>query len=333
MVKKKQEGIFGSIRLNKEKYINAFLDLYKQGLNDSEIARQLGICNVTISAWRNLKHLPKNFKYTHKFDEKLFMEYYHLGLNWKQIADKLNISSSMAQEYGTSKGLTTNHLKYQEIKFTKTEFQVFLGTIYGDAYIGIPNDSRNASGHFAHSLKQEQYCIWKYQQLKRFCSKPTYISEVDKRTNKTYHAINVRILANPLFTKLYPYLYKNKIKYINSKLINMIKPLGLAVWFMDDGYYDHESYSISTNCFSEEDLKIIVDTMKSKFDLTFRIHSNHTIRLQKADVNKFISLIKPYIHSDCLYKLKIDSPKTPLNGETPRKDNPVLNPQVTKENA
>lgn len=29
MIKKKQEGIFGSIRLNKEKYINAFLDLYK----------------------------------------------------------------------------------------------------------------------------------------------------------------------------------------------------------------------------------------------------------------------------------------------------------------
>ena len=36
---KKQEGIFGSIRMNKEKYINSFLELYSQGLNDSEIAR------------------------------------------------------------------------------------------------------------------------------------------------------------------------------------------------------------------------------------------------------------------------------------------------------
>ena len=39
MAKKKQEGIFGSIRINKQKYIDEFIKLYKEGLNDSEIAR------------------------------------------------------------------------------------------------------------------------------------------------------------------------------------------------------------------------------------------------------------------------------------------------------
>lgn len=28
MAKKKQEGIFGSIRMNKEKYVHSFLELY-----------------------------------------------------------------------------------------------------------------------------------------------------------------------------------------------------------------------------------------------------------------------------------------------------------------
>lgn len=172
MAKKKQEGIFGSIRMNKEKYIKAFLDLYNQGLNDTEIAKQLEVSNASITTWRNQKNLPKNFKYSHKFDEDLFMKYYEEGLNWKEIADKLGVSDSAIQAYGSFLGLETNHLKYEETSLDKTEFQVFLGTIYGDAYLRIPEDSRNASGHFAHSFKQRNYCTWKYNCLKRFCTKP-----------------------------------------------------------------------------------------------------------------------------------------------------------------
>lgn len=330
---KKQEGIFGSIRMNKEKYINAFLDLYNQGFNDSEIARYLQVNNVTISTWRNQRNLEKNFKYSHKFNENLFMKYYNEGLNWKQIADKLNISDSAAQAYGSAKGLKTHYLEYEKTELSDTEFQVFLGTIYGDAYIRIPDDSKNASGHFAHSLKQKEYCKWKYSQLSRFCSEPKEVSEIDKRSGKEYYAIDVKIKANPVFTELYPYIYNNKIKYINSELINKIEPLGIAVWFMDDGYYDHESYGIATNCFMEQDLNLIVKMFKSKFDLNFTIHSNHTIRLIKKDAKKFYNLVFPYIHTDCLYKLGPDALKTPLNRETPTMDNPVLNPQEIEENA
>ena len=132
---------------------------------------------------------------------------------------------------------------------------------------------------------------------------------------------------------MYPLLYTNKIKYINESLFSKIEPLGLAVWFMDDGYYDHESYSISTNCFSDRDLQIVLKVLLDKFDLNFKIHSNHVIRLSKKDSSKFVDLIKDYIHPECLYKLHIDPPKTPLNREVPEMDNPVLNPQETGENA
>ena len=333
MAKKKQEGIFGSIRMNKEKYIHSFLELYNQGLNDTEISRLLGVSNATITTWRKNYDLPKNFKYTHKFDENLFMKYYNEGLNWKQISEKLNISDSAAQAYGSSLGLETNHLKYEETELDATEFQVFLGTMYGDAYLRIPEDSRNASGHFAHSLKQRNYCKWKYDHLSRFCSSPKEVSELDKPNGKEYFAIDVKILANPVFTRLYPMLYKDKVKYIHPDLINKLEPLGIAVWFMDDGCYDHGSYSIATNCFSEEDISIILEMFKSKFDLEFTLHANHVIRFKKKDAAQFCDLVKPYIHEDCWYKLGPDAPKTPLNGESPEMDNPVLNPQEIEENA
>ena len=50
-MKKKQEGIYGSMRKNKQKYLDEFLVLYNQGYNDSEIARILGINNVVIYRW------------------------------------------------------------------------------------------------------------------------------------------------------------------------------------------------------------------------------------------------------------------------------------------
>ena len=65
----------------------------------------------------------------------------------------------------------------------------------------------------------------------------------------------------------------------------------------------------------------------------FHDHNNHTIRLLKKDAKRFYNLIFPYIHTDCLYKLGPDAPKTPLNRETPEKDNPVLNPQEIEEKA
>ena len=332
--KKPQSGIFGSIRLNKTKYLDKLKELHSEGYNDTQIAEYLGVSLWSANSWRRKLGLEKNFKYKHKFDEEKFKELYDKGLSYAKIAKELNVSDSAIQAYGQSLGLESNAYKYDKIEFTEEEFQVFLGTIYGDGHLGIPSDSRNARGSFAHSLKQENYCKWKAEKLKRFCSKPRYEEQYDKRTNKIYKKIHYIIYSNPIFTELYPLLYTNKIKYINKSLFSKIEPLGLAVLFMDDGYYDHESYSISTNCFTEEDLKIILEVLLEKFNLHFTIHKNHVIRLKKCDSIKFINLIKEYIHPDCWYKLHIDPPKTPLNRETPEKlDNPVLNPQETEENA
>lgn len=54
---KKQEGIYGSIRLNKQKYLDEFLILYKQGLNDTEIR---GFIYYT-------KKMENRYEFTKKF--------------------------------------------------------------------------------------------------------------------------------------------------------------------------------------------------------------------------------------------------------------------------
>ncbi|NLM52887.1 MAG: helix-turn-helix domain-containing protein, partial [Firmicutes bacterium] len=48
-------------RKNAKKY-EEFLKLYKQGLNDSEIARKVGTYPATVYRWRTKNNLPANVK-------------------------------------------------------------------------------------------------------------------------------------------------------------------------------------------------------------------------------------------------------------------------------
>ena len=182
--------------------------MYEQGLNDSQIAAKLGVSYTTPRKWRISAGLPKIFKYTVHFDEEKFRELQEQGLNYSQIAKQLGISASAAQAYGAKQGFTTNYLKYESIEFTTEEFQIFLGTMYGDACMNKFSKTSNAKLSFAHSLKQQNYCFWKYKKLQRFCNKPRFDSNLDKRTNKVYDRIDVVTKANPLFTKYYDMFYK-----------------------------------------------------------------------------------------------------------------------------
>lgn len=59
---KKQEGIFGSIRMNKQKYIDEFLRLYRKGLNYSQIAKELGVSSSAIQDYASKNGFTSNYR-------------------------------------------------------------------------------------------------------------------------------------------------------------------------------------------------------------------------------------------------------------------------------
>lgn len=330
----KNQGIYGSIRLNKAKYLAKYQELYNLGLDDSKIARELHVSYVTTRDWRIKLNLPKIFKYKRSFDETEFKKLYNQGLNFSQIAKILGVSNSVTQEYGSSHGMKARPKFFQDKPLNATEFQIFLGTVLGDAYLGKSKTMNSAFCSFNHSLKQQNYCLWKYEQLKRFCPRgPVFLDIYDKRTKKVYYQVSVKTKVTPAFGIYYDSFYKNHKKYINEQLFSKIEALGLAVWFMDDGCKTNSSYSLATNCFSDDDLEIITRVLKQKFNLVFTICKSHILYLHTASKETFENLIIPYIHKDCFYKMHNGIPKTPLNRVNPKQDVPVLNPLETEEKA
>ena len=279
-----------------------FLQLLKEGKNDSDIARILDVNHVTIKNWREaLTDQKSNFKYKKSFDTDKFKELYDAGLNYQQIAEELNCSKSAIQNYGLELNLTPN-IYCKEVP-TLRQQQIFIGSLLGDMGLQMPKLGKHARGCFAHSLKQENYCKWIQQELSNFCSQGIYKEQHDKRTDKIYKCYYVPLKTSEYLTTLYNKFYPHGKKIVPRDLLYMLDGLGIAIWFMDDGYASSGSYKIATNCFSYEDLEIIKEFFKTKFDINVSIHKNHTIYIKADSRDKFKNLIKDYMHPDCLYKL------------------------------
>jgi hypothetical protein len=279
-----------------------FIDLYNEGKTDSEIARILNVNNVTISNWRNiLLNKSSNFKYSRKFDINKFLELYNAGLNYKEIAKTLNVSDSAIQNYASSLGLTPNTFN-KDIP-TYEQRQIIIGSLLGDMSLKLPKNAIHASGDFAHSLKQENYCKFLEDKLKNFCSKGFYKTQTDKRTNKQYQSYYVYMKASEYLTELYYKFYPKGIKIVPKDLLYSLDGLGIAIWYMDDGFKDCNTYRIATNCFNIDDLETIVEFFKIKYGIVCTIHSSHVIRISAKSAETFKNLIIEYIHQDCLYKI------------------------------
>ena len=129
--------------------------------------------------------------------------------------------------------------------------------------------------------------------------------------------------------------YENNIKIIPTKYLEKhFSELSMYCLMMDDGHYDKcsNSFGISTNCFKIEELENFCKFLINKFDLHFSIKKDKSLYLKHISNDKMIKLLNKYNTCGSM-NYKCGPLKTPLNGETPEVDNPVLNLYESEENA
>ena len=94
----------------------------------------------------------------------------------------------------------------------------------------------------------------------------------------------------------------------------MFSELSLAYWIMDDGYFDSNGRTktvfLCTESFTKEECIILQSLLeklniKSTLKVRDKINDRYRIRISKTSMDRVISLVKPYMHKDFLYKLGI----------------------------
>ncbi len=234
-------------------------------------------------------------------------------LTGEQLGKELNIPHSTAcrlfnqliEEYKLNNNI---YIPYHPSSkpFSQEEYDVLIGGLLGDTWLGYLGKSKHASGSFTHKLEHEEYVKYKYNFLKRLCSIPTTHNKFDKRSNREYQQSFCKIATNPLLDPIVDAFYKDK-KIVNQTYIEKLSPLGIAIWYMDDGGSASLGYKFSVDCFEQEDIEKLSKLLLDKFGIHNTIHNNQNklIHIGSSHRLQFKELIEPYICECMRYKLKI----------------------------
>lgn len=276
--------------------------LNKNGLTNTEIAKYLDIGISTIYRKTRKLGITPISKNTPKLSAKEYKKLYSLGLNDEQVAKISGLSQATVWNYRSKLMLPAIGLQYKIVTLSYKEEQAIIGGLLGDTYLGKSKLARNVSGSFTHTLKQKEYCLWKYKILKKFCREPYDTYQDDKRTGKKYEKTHCVIYTNPVFNKYWDKFYPNGKKIVPEDLLWKLDPLGIAIWYMDDGNKSG-NYSLATNNFSYEDRLTIKKFFEEKYDIYTTLPKSKIIYIRACSREKFRKLIEPYI-IDCMkYKL------------------------------
>lgn len=275
-----------------------FLQLYNEGLKDTEIAKKLNVSDGTICVYRNKLCLKKNFKYKSEQITDSILNLFIEGKSIDEISSILQLDQRLVNWTINRKSI------YKDYVLNDTEFQVFLGGLLGDG--SISKGKHTSRFCFAHSEKQKEYGIWKSGILKNIMMLNTSFNKVvrfDKRTQKEYAAYYSWTKHLEFLKQYRDKWYVNGVKRIQRDDLFKLDALGLAIWFQDDGYKGTSGYYIATLCFPYEDLIIIKDYFHEKWDIEVKIQKNNEVYIPAKYRDKFTQIIKPYIHDVCKYKL------------------------------
>ena len=191
--------------------------------------------------------------------------------------------------------------------FKRSE-EIILGSLLGDGSLKIHKNYRNARFSFRHSIHQKDYFFWKASQLKDV-SGENYYWESEDKDGFGGKKLRYQSMATQELTDLYNLICKNGRLKIQRRWLNLLTPLSLSIWWMDDGSIigNGRKGVFCTESFFCEDQKILarylkivwkVDVHIGKIKRTWNGKEKIYYRLwirSSEELKKFLRIILPQL--------------------------------------
>lgn len=241
-----------------------------------------------------------------KYDKyrKQIIDLHSEGLRNSEIAKEIGIDNRRVSEQIKKIGLEPNQRVFND-KPTPDEEKIFISMFIGDGAIYKSPGNVNYRVNLAHSDKQKEYFLMKYNRVKNFIG-TEYFKETQyhKKAKKHYHAYKFQSKVNPYFTKMRKIWYKNGKKVIPDEIYKHLDYELLAYKFFDDGHNAKSGYSIAMNDYDNESVERFRDAMKINLGIETNLHkSGAYIYIPASQKSKFKKFVLPYATKDVLYKL------------------------------
>lgn len=186
---------------------------------------------------------------------------------------------------------------------TGTLRDVLVGSLLGDGHLKAVSPN-TAVFDERHSVKQEPYITWKARAFGPYFK--SFYRWNKKSGDKTYTGCGFRSVTCARLKPFHDLFYPGGKRIFPANLPELITPLALAVWFMDDG---SRGPRIS---FGLDDLSLhrAVESLQA-LGLTPRIYgtgSNKTLGFP-GQSHVFHALVSPHVPDCMAYKLTPDTPR------------------------
>lgn len=243
-----------------------------------------------------------------------------------------------------AKKLTLEQRSKFKIPFGSYQFQALTGLLLGDGHIsrqksraktssplpaaaaaafggkgvGVALHSKsltrssNSRLMFAQSTVHTEYLFFVYNVLSNLCSaEPFFYQRYHKKFKQFYSGYFFNTLTLPCFNYFRDLFYVDGFKIVPLNIYDLLTPISLAFWIMDDGtYHQRDGYLIlCTDNFIHSDVYRLIYVLENKFKLYCRTERKGlslriAIKSKSMDTLRFI--VKDHIHYSFLYKLGLN---------------------------
>ena len=231
------------------------------------------------------------------------------GLTPYQIADTLGYGEGgwsniykYCRDYGIAFDFSPNH-DLRAIPFTQRQKDIALGSLLGDAYLRPSGNSYALS--FTHGEKQLEYLKWKLSAFDNFVvTKEIYKYHREFHGNAPSCSFNT--ITHPCLLELHALCYPDGKKRVSPGWLELLSPLSIAVWYMDDGSLNRRygTITLCTNSFSYDEHLLMVDYFANRFELDAKIevrrNGQYSLRINASQRRRFFDIVATHI-PDCMY--------------------------------
>lgn len=206
------------------------------------------------------------------------------------------------------------------MELTNRQMDILYGMILGDAYLQ-KTSRKSARLRVEHSLKQREYAEWKYDELEHiFQSEPQFIQRVHPVSHRTYKYVRLQSYASAFLGELRERFYKDKKKIVPIEINSLIQcSLTIAVWYMDDGYYDKRDNSahIYLQAFDPPSIQKLIDAFKEQLGIECKAYCRPDrkacqLNFRSVYKNRLFEYIEPHLVELMRYKVSLDPVTTAL---------------------
>jgi hypothetical protein len=183
---------------------------------------------------------------------------------------------------------------------------IIVGCVLGDAYL-YPNGTLQIE----HAFGQADYVWWKYHKLVDIAGKaPVMVERNDPRTGRTYRSL--RFYTKAALREFRDAFYEDRRKIVPAQVGDLLDPMALSVWFMDDGgrgARTPKGLVFNTSCYSEREQITLQAAFAERFGVDVSIHRvgrGSQLYVRSKSFDRFVSIVSPYLVPQMRYKLPID---------------------------